>query len=152
LIAEYPDYYARAAVNLKPDFPGLRPLFDDAFATTLLSTQISGPEHLNWQKLPAMHTVKGVAQLPGAAFYAWFARFPVLLNQSDTSIDFGDLAFGGGAPGVNSSFQLHIELAKDMSITSTGSLPAPHTWLIWRGNRKSELTQTTIPFNWLASE
>lgn len=143
LIAAYPNHYARAAVDLKPGFPGLRPWFDDAFATTLLSTSISSPNHLFWQELAAMHTVKDVEQLPGTAFYAWFARFPVLLKQNSTSVDFGDLAFGGGALGVNSSFQLHIDLPNNSTATKA------QAWLIWRGDRKSEITQTTSPFNWL---
>jgi inner membrane protein len=144
LIAEYPDYYARAAVNLKANFPGLRPLFSNAFVTTLLSSRIALPDQIQWQQLPAMHTVKDIAQLPGTAFYAWFTRFPVLLKQDKTAIDFGDLAFGGGAPGVNPSFQLHIALPGNNTALK------PHAWLIWRNDRKSELQQTTTPFNWLA--
>jgi len=156
LIATYPNHYARAAVNLKPDFPGLAPLFDDAFVTTLLSTKIRDANHIVWQELPAMHTVTNVEQLPGTAFYAWFTRFPVLLRQDSESIDFGDLAFGGGAPGVNPSFQLHIDLMNDLANDLTNDLqsgsPAskPQAWLIWRGDRKSELKQTTTPFNWLS--
>ena len=152
LIAEYPDDYARAAVKLKPDFPGLSPLFDDAFVTSLLSTKISGPNHIIWQTLPAMHTLKGAAQLPGTAFYAWFARFPVLLEQNQQFIDFGDLAFGAGAPGVRSSFQLHIDLTAANSATPEDSAEGPQAWLIWRGSKKSELTLNAAPFRWLASE
>jgi len=144
LIAEYPDHYARAAVDLKPNFPGLGPLFDGAFVTTLLSTRISTPDQIQWQILPAMHTVNHVAQLPGVAFYAWFARFPVLLKQEKDAIDFGDLAFGGGAPGVNASFQLHIDLPDNKALSKS------RAWLIWRNDRKSELKQTTTPFNWLS--
>jgi len=143
LIAEYPDHYTRTAVNLTPDFAGLRPLFDDAFATTLLSTAISTPNQLNWQVLPTMHTVKDVEQLPGTDFYAWFARFPVLLRQTDDTIDFGDLAFGAGAPGVNPAFQLHIDLPDNQALSQ------PRAWLIWRHGRQSELQQTSTPFNWL---
>ncbi len=144
LIAEYPDHYARAAVNLKPDFPGLRPLFSNAFVTTLLSRQMSVPERIRWQQLPAMHTVKNVSHLPGTAFYAWFARFPVLLKQDKQSMDFGDLAFGGGAPGVHAPFQLHIALPESRSAAQ------PRAWLVWRGDRKSELGQTGTPFRWLS--
>jgi len=144
LIAEYPDYYDRAAVNLKPDFPGLTPLFDNAFITTLLSTRISAPDHIQWQQLPAMHTVKNVKQLPGTAFYAWFARFPVLLSQDKDAIDFGDLAFGGGAPGVHAPFQLHIALPDGHAASKS------RAWLIWRGDRKSELGLTGTPFHWLS--
>jgi len=148
LIAEYPDYYARAAVNLKPGFPGLRPLFDQSFVTSVLSTNISAPDHVFWQKLPAMHTLENTAQLPGMAFYTWFARYPVLLKQDKQSVDFGDLAFGAGAPGVNPPFLMHIDLYGN-SATSTGSGENPRAWLIWRGNRKSELTYTSAPFSWL---
>ena len=150
LIAEYPDHYARAAVNLRPDFPGLRPLFDETFITTLLSTTIGDANHLVWQKLPAMHTVTDMVQLPGTAFYAWFARFPVLLKQDKNVIDFGDLAFGGGAPGVNSSFQLHIDL--NNNLTNHSPAAQPQAWLIWRADRKSEIKQTAAPFNWLPDE
>jgi len=147
LIAEYPDYYARSAVNLKPGFPGLRPLFDDAFVSSLISTNISSPDHISWQKLPAMHTLKNAEQLPGMAFYAWFARYPVLLKQDKQSVDFGDLAFGAGAPGVNSSFLMHIDLSDGNS--ATPATEDTRAWLIWRGNRKSELTHTGTPFSWL---
>jgi len=153
LIAEYPDYYARAAVNLNPGFAGLRPLFDKAFVTTLLSSSISSPDHLLWQKLPAMQSVKDVELLPGTAFYAWFARFPVLLAQHHNAIDFGDLAFGGGAPGVNPSFQLHIDRVNSDPATPAGSVitSRPRAWLIWRNDRKSELMHTSTPFQWLSA-
>ncbi|MDQ6982481.1 MAG: metal-dependent hydrolase [Mariprofundus sp.] len=153
LIAKYPDDYDRAAVKLKPEFPGLSPLFNDAFVTSLLSTKISAPNHIIWQTLPAMHTLKGTTQLPGTAFYAWFARFPVLLEQNQQFIDFGDLAFGAGAPGVRSSFQLHIDLTdSDPAIpNNSNETSQPRAWLIWRGNQKSELTLRSAPFNWAGS-
>lgn len=139
LIASYADHYARAAVNLKPEFSGTRLLFDEAFANGLISTRMNGPDNIFWQKLPAMQTVAGVEQLPGSAFYLWFARYPVLLEQNEDHIDFGDLAFGSGAPGVRPAFQLHIKLTGDQ----------PRAWLIWRGERKSELALTSAPFQWL---
>ena len=139
LIATYPDRYARTVVNLNPGFSGTRPLFDEAFANGLISTNMNGPDRIIWQELPAMRTVAGVEQLPGTAFYLWFARFPVLLEQDGQHIDFGDLAFGGGAPGVRPAFQLHIEFNEEN----------PRAWLIWRGQRRSELTLTSAPFNWL---
>ena len=141
IIISLSDYYLRAAVNLQPGFSGTQPLFDEAFATGLISNQMNGPEQINWQQLPAMQSVKGVEQLPGTAFYLWFARFPVLLGQGDGYIDFGDLAFGGGAPGVRPAFQLHIDLNSDPT--------ASRAWLIWRNDRKSELTLSSAPFNWL---
>jgi len=155
LIARYPDYYARAAVNLKPGFPGTRLLFTDDFATGLLSSSITGPDHIIWQELPAMHTARAAEHLPGMAFYAWFARYPVLLKQNEHFIEFGDLAFGGGAPGVRPAFRLHIALKGDAAASSsaqTAGSSNPRAWLIWRQNRKSELTLTSAPFGWLRSE
>jgi len=155
LIAIYPDHYARAAVNLKPEFSGTLPLFDDAFASGLVSTNMTGPDKLTWQQLPAMHSVKEAAGLPGTAFYRWFARYPVLLEMNSEIIKFGDLAFGGGAPGVNPAFQLHIDLKgnkpseSSMDAHATGRELQPRAWLIWRGDRRSELTLTSAPFNWL---
>jgi len=159
LIVIYPDHYQRAAVNLRPEFSGTRNLFDEAFATGLVSSNISGPNHITWQQLPAMHTVKEAEGLPGTAFYSWFARYPVLLKKSDNRIEFGDLAFGGGAPGVRPSFQLHIDLTGEISPgtqldahAATTQEIQPRAWMIWRGDRKSELTLTSIPFNWISTE
>jgi len=155
LIAIYPDYYMRASVNLKPGFTGTALLFDKAFVTGILSTQISGPDHLSWQQLPAMQTAQAAEGLPGTAFYQWFARYPVLLKQSDSAIEFGDLAFGAGAPGVHPSFRLHIDLngkpAEIPAIDAHAGTPErqPRAWLIWRGDHKSELTQRSRPFHWL---
>lgn len=147
LIVEYPDEYIRTAVNLKPEFAGLRPLFSNRFATSLLSTSISDANHLSWQTLPAMHTLEGMEQLPGTAFYSWFARYPVIIRQEHDFIDLGDLAFGAGAPGVRSSFRLHI----DLSDKPGNDGQPPRTWLIWRGDHQSELTQHFAPFRWLPS-
>jgi len=66
-----------------------------------------------------------------------------MLRQDKETIDFGDLAFGGGAPGVHAAFQLHIALPDSLGSSK------PRAWLIWRGNRKSELAQTRAPFQWL---
>jgi len=158
MIVTYPNHYVRAEVNLKPGFPGTSMLFDESFVTGLLSSKITGPDNILWQELPAMHTVKQAQGLPGTAFYAWFARYPVLLKQHADYIEFGDLAFGGGAPGVRPAFQLHIDL-KDGASESNSALSAhasgithPRAWLIWRDNRKSELTLISAPFKWLQSE
>ncbi|GAV21368.1 hypothetical protein MMIC_P2352 [Mariprofundus micogutta] len=150
LLAIYADHYKRAAVNLQPEFSGTRFLFDEAFATGLVSTSMTGPNNISWQQLPAMHTVKQARGLPGTAFYAWFARYPVLLEINTDEIRFGDLAFGGGAPGVRPSFQLHIDLNRDARDRPGDSInPQARAWLIWRGDRRSELTIASAPFNWL---
>ncbi|ATX78823.1 inner membrane protein [Mariprofundus aestuarium] len=156
LIAIYPDHFARAAVNLRPGFTGTRLLFDEEFANGLISTEMSGQDDIFWQELPRMQTVEGWGLLPGTAFYAWFARYPVLLDRSENHIDFGDLAFGSGAPGVRPAFQLHIDLTG--SADGNGSTMAAHAaenrqpraWLIWRGERRSEMTLTSAPFSWLS--
>ncbi|ATX82734.1 Membrane-bound metal-dependent hydrolase YbcI, DUF457 family [Mariprofundus ferrinatatus] len=155
LIAIYPDRYARASVNLKPGFSGSRTLVDESFANGMISTSMSSPDHIEWQELPAMQSVAGWDALPGTEFYAWFSSYPVLLDRGEDHIDFGDLAFGSGAPGVRPAFQLHI----DMSGSSDGNGSAmaahaaertkPRAWLIWRNNRRTELTHASVPFSWL---
>jgi inner membrane protein len=158
LIAIYPDHYARAAVNLMPGFSGIQLLFDEAFANGLISTAMNGPDKIHWQELPAMHTAEGLDSLPGTAFYQWFARYPVLLKQGEEYIEFGDLAFGGGAPGIRPAFQLRIDLNGDAPVNSSAlaahaaESPNPRAWLIWRNHHKSELTLASAPFNWLQSE
>lgn len=141
LIARYPDHYARAAVNLNPDFSGTKMLFDNAFVTSLISSAINTSNQIQWQELAAMHTVQEATSLPGTDFYAWFARYPVLLSKDHETMRFADLAFGGGAPGVRPAFELHINLNEQNQ--------AVRSWLIWRGDRKSEITHTSAPFNWL---
>lgn len=142
LIAEYPDRYARAAVDLKPGFAGTRPLFDEGFIQQIVSSSLNSPDHIRWQSFPAMRSIADIDQRPGAAFYHWFARFPVLLSQDEEHIEIGDLAFGAGAPGVKAGFLLRIdhEACGDRS------------WLIWRDGRASPLTGTRIPFDWLDGE
>ena len=158
LIAIYPDHYARAAVNLEPGFSGTQPLFDETFTNSLISTAMNGPDDIHWQELPAMHTVKGLGVLPGTAFYQWFTRYAVLLKQDKDFIKFGDLAFGGGAPGIRPAFQLRIDLNGDLAengsslVAHASENTNPRAWLIWRNDRKSELTLTSAPFNWLQSE
>ena len=134
LIAQYPDSYARAAVNLRPEFSGTRHLFDKAFVSRLISNRMSSRDHIDWQTLPAMHSLKHWERVPGTAFYQWFARFPVLLKESDSMIEFGDLAYGGGVEGVDASFRLQVDKP------STASVKPPKAWLIWRGNRKTAIT------------
>jgi len=147
LIAIYPDHYARAAINLKPDFSGSKSLFDKTFVTNLLSTQMHDPDAIVWQTLPAMHTVKHLTSFPGTAFYDWFARYPVLLEQNDKQTTFGDLAFGGGAPGVRPAFQLQINL-EDRTEGDISEKQPTHAWLIWRNDHKSKLDPTSPPFSW----
>ncbi|TLS74036.1 metal-dependent hydrolase [Mariprofundus erugo] len=142
IIVTYPDHYARTAVNLKPAFTGTSPLFSQALVRNILSTAIADKDHLHWQELPAMHTITDIDTLPGTRFYAWFARFPVVLASNDQTIDIGDLAYGGGAPGTSPAFQLHIELHPPLT-------DQPRSWLIWRGGHRSELTTTERPFDWL---
>jgi len=160
LIAIYPDYYMRSSVNLNPAFAGTTWLFDDIFVETMISNRMGTVDELVWQKLMAMRTVKDVIMLPGAAFYDWFASYPVLLEKSENRMRFGDLAFGAGAPGVRAAFELRIEginthwMEGEMQkgVAKWGDPlvnPEARAYLIWRHNLKSELTETEVPFDWL---
>ncbi|WP_407942741.1 metal-dependent hydrolase [Mariprofundus ferrooxydans] len=137
LIASYPGHYQRCSLNLWPHFSGTSRLFPIAFVQRY-NANIHSAEHLQWQDLPAMSSLKVQRELPGMAFYRWFARFPVILEQDDRHIECGDLRFGAGVAGQKSAFRLRIDLGSN-----------PKAWLIWRGESKSELTQRTAPFQWL---
>ncbi|RLL52192.1 metal-dependent hydrolase [Mariprofundus sp. EBB-1] len=156
LIAIYPDYYMRSSVNLAPEFAGTKWLFDDDFIEAMISNRMGRAGDLVWQKLLAMHTVNDVHSLPGAAFYTWFASYPVLLEKGENMIRFGDLAFGAGAPGVRPAFELQIEGYK---VTLNHGNKENHlsgpsqarAYLIWRNKHKSELTGSEVPFGWFNS-
>jgi len=164
MIVIYPDHYFRAPVNLQPGFSGSTSLFDESSVNHVISTQMRKAG----QKFAAMHTVKGVEALPGTAFYAWFASYPVLLESNENQIVFGDLAFGAGAPGVRSAFELQIELPTELQaelkhsdlkgaaikagslVADAGTVLRPaHAWLVWRNDHKSELSYSSTPFSWL---
>ncbi len=132
LIAQYPDYYVRSGVNLQPGCTGIAPLFSQAFVERINSNRMSTPDHIDWQRLANMRSVKNLSALPGTVFYEWFASYPVVLEQNDEHIIFGDLAFGAGANGVDPSFELQVDL---------NSASQARAWLIWRNNRKTELMQ-----------
>ncbi|MDX8405563.1 MAG: metal-dependent hydrolase [Mariprofundus sp.] len=136
LIASYPGYYRRSAVDLWPAFVGTTPLFSADFVQHYGGNMRSGTPA--WQQLKAMNALNVRQTLPGLAFYRWFARFPVVLAQDEQHIECGDLRFGAGVTGIDSSFRLRIDLGD-----------TPKAWLIWRGNKQSELTQTSSPFHWL---
>jgi len=127
LIATWPDHYARSAVNLWPGFTGSAPFFSQSFIDRY-QPPLQTADALIWQQLPAMPAANGLDKLPGVTFYRWFSRFPVLLEQDDRHMEFGDLRFGAGVEGYDSPFRLHIELGEK-----------PAAWLIWREGRRSAL-------------
>ncbi|MDQ6970077.1 MAG: metal-dependent hydrolase [Mariprofundus sp.] len=135
LIAQYPDHYVRAGVHLQTGFIGLAGLFSKNFVQRVNSSRMSDADRIDWQSLAAMHTVKDVDQLPGTAFYQWFASYPVVLEHDDQHLVFGDLAFGAGANAVPPSFELRIDLHQ------TETHHKARAWLIWHSNQATELIQ-----------
>jgi len=132
LIASHPKHETRALVDFIPSFPGTALFFPEAIVEQF-SNGISLPDHLQWQSLPALRSMTDTESLPGIAFYRWFARFPVIVNKSDTIIELADLRFET----MNldrDAFRLRIELGEK-----------PRAWLLWRGEKKSELTDTDAP-------
>lgn len=86
-----------------------------------------------------MRALTDIDGLPGVDFYRWFARFPVLLRRDGALIEFSDLRFDTGTGG-ESAFHLRIELGN-----------APKSWLVWRGDRKSEISEAIAPGDgWLS--
>jgi len=127
LIATWPGYYTHSAVNLWPGFTGSAAFFPQSFIARYMPS-LQEPDALNWQSLPAMQATSGIDGLPGVAFYRWFARFPVLLEQDEAHLVFGDLRFGAATAGAGSPFRLRIKLGE-----------SPAAWLIWREGQRSVL-------------
>jgi len=127
LIASYPNHFTRSGVNLRPSFAGSAPFFPAAFVRKHMPP-LNPPDKLRWQTLPNLRSIKHTKKLPGIAFYRWFARFPVLLEQDSRHVLFGDLRFGAGIAGFESPFKLDVKLGEN-----------PRAWLIWRQGRQSRL-------------
>ncbi len=127
LIARDGQHYHRSLIDLWPAFEGSCVIFPSSF-TARYSGDVRSIERIQWQTLPALDAARLPANTPGLAFYRWFARFPVLLAGNAQYLEFGDLRFIAGTAGAVSPFRLRIQ---------TG--PQPRAWLIWRGERRSEL-------------
>lgn len=117
LIAEYPGHYQRAAVDLKPGFPGTGKMLPDKL-TQRLSTDLRPIEDIKWQQFPAMKSLTDIDRLPGVSFYRWFARFPVVLRKDSESLEFADLRFFAG-PLQDSPFRLMIEMQPEPRVHIT---------------------------------
>jgi len=127
LIARYANHYQRSFINLWPAFAGSKVFFSSSFVAKYAGN-IPDAGIMQWQSLPAMNAIDLPANTPGIHFYHWFARFPVLLNDNGQQLEFGDLRFAAGLPGVSSPFRLRIK---------TGT--PPEAWLIWRDGQESTL-------------
>lgn len=126
LIATYAGRYECALVNLFPAFPGLAGLFPASLAEPY-TRPLKPAASLTWQQLPAMRAMSGIDDLPGVAFYRWFARFPVLLRSNARLLEFGDLRFGAGLV-PDTAFRLRIILDEP-----------PTARLLWHKERGSKL-------------
>lgn len=132
LIASDPENENRALVDFMPAFPGSAPLLPKDVVEQF-SAGTSTADNVRWQTLPALRSMTGIEDLPGIAFYRWFARFPVITKQTDKVIELADLRFET----MNldrDAFRLRIELGKQ-----------PRAWLLWRGEKRSELTDADAP-------
>lgn len=132
LVASYPDHETRTAVNFLPNFPGTTPFFPGNMVAQF-TAGTGSPEKLVWQSFPALRNLKDIEQLPGIAFYRWFARFPVLLEKSEKHLLLGDLRFET-MDLKREAFRLRVELGEH-----------PRAWLLWRGEKRSELTDVEAP-------
>jgi len=136
LVASYPDHEARSAVNFFPAFPGTAPLFPKELVDQF-TVGTGTPEKLTWQSLSALRSLENIEELPGIAFYRWFARFPVILEKSDRHLLLGDLRFET-MDLKRDAFRLLVEL-------DGASGEKSKAWLLWRGERKSDLTDIGAP-------
>jgi len=131
LVASYPLKESRTVVDFFPKFSGTAPLFSQSLVDQFAYEQ--DLSNIQWQELPAMRGVNDISHLPGIAFYRWFARFPVLISRSDQTVEFADLRFETMNM-QRKAFRLRIELGEN-----------PRAWLIWREDKKIELTKSEAP-------
>ncbi|MDT8375239.1 MAG: metal-dependent hydrolase [Mariprofundaceae bacterium] len=131
LIASHPLKESRSSVDFFPEFSGSAALFPDSLVNQFAYDHAAAG--MRWQEFPAMRGVDGISRLPGVAFYRWFARFPVLISRSEHAIEFADLRFETMNM-ERKSFRLHIDLGE-----------TPRAWLLWREERKMELTESEAP-------
>jgi inner membrane protein len=131
LIASYPLKESRTIVDFFPEFSGSAALFPDSLVNQFAYDHTASG--IQWQELPAMRGVNNISHLPGTAFYRWFARFPVLISRSEEAIEFADLRFETMNM-ERKSFRLRIDLGE-----------TPRAWLLWREDRKIELTGHEAP-------
>ncbi len=130
LIAVRSESIEHAAVDLKPGWLDLSPMFPDTLVRRL-GAGVDPIGSMHWHSLERLAGNRQVPDLPGLAFYLWFARFPVLLERSNDHVEYGDLRFGAGVPGSHAPFRLRI--------TQSGA--SPQAWLIWREQRITPVPQ-----------
>lgn len=131
MIASYPATEVRGFIDFMPGFRGTAPLFPES-----LVEQFAYDHHakeIAWQSFPAIRSISDIHQLPGVAFYRWFARFPVLLKRNEQMIELADLRFET-MDMKREAFRLHIELKKK-----------PQAWLLWGKDRKIDMTDAKAP-------
>ena len=131
MVASYPATEVRGFVDFMPEFQGTSPLFPEP-----LVKQFAYDHHAKkiiWQSFPAIRSVADIDQLPGVAFYRWFARFPVLLKRDDQIIELADLRFET-MDMKREAFRLRIELGEN-----------PKARLMWRADRSIDLTDAKAP-------
>ncbi|MCF7822218.1 MAG: metal-dependent hydrolase [Mariprofundaceae bacterium] len=131
LVASYPLKESRTVIDFFPEFSGSAVLFQDTLVNQFAYNQTASG--IQWQELPAMGGVDNISHLPGIAFYRWFARFPVLISHSEEALEFADLRFETMNM-ERKSFRLRIDLGG-----------APRAWLLWREDKKIELTDAVAP-------
>jgi inner membrane protein len=131
LVASYPLKESRTVVDFFPEFSGSATLFPDSLVNQFAYDHTTSG--VQWQELPAMRGVNGISRLPGTGFYRWFARFPVLISQSERAIEFADLRFETMNM-KRKSFRLRIDLGE-----------TPRAWLLWSEKKKIELTGFEAP-------
>jgi len=131
LVASYPTKESRTVIDFLPKFSGSASLFPDSLVDQFAYHHASAD--IKWQEFPAMRDTADIDQLPGIAFYRWFARFPVLIKRDQNMIEFADLRFESMNM-KREAFRLRIELGKH-----------PRARLMWRKDRGIDITDAKAP-------
>ncbi len=131
MVASYPATDERGFIDFMPEFDGTASLFPDSLVYQFSYNRDT--REVFWQTFPAIRGVSNIDQLPGVAFYRWFARFPVVLKQNEEMIELADLRFETMNM-TREAFRLRIELGEK-----------PQAWLMWRADKKIDLTNAKAP-------
>ncbi len=119
VIANTKNSYARAMIDLAPNWPDTGRLFPAAFTRRFIAPAAT-PRWQTFRKMSPDITT------PGADFYRWFARYPVMLGmRAPDTRHIGDLRFGIYRREAEWPFRLMMKNSA--------------AWLIWRDGKRTLL-------------
>ncbi|RMH59833.1 MAG: metal-dependent hydrolase, partial [Zetaproteobacteria bacterium] len=106
LIADFPDHYRRFSLDLLPAFKGSAWLLPASFVHAF-----KDPDQSTWQRLAKLDAAHPAAKTRSMAFYRWFARFPFVLQHTQTTLELADLRFVSRTGNHPPPFRLRLDVS-----------------------------------------